>query len=93
MKKTTIILFSAALLSACSSGSTNGVQAIGQNHYIIGDLGAFTDFSASATKVRIHREAAQYCASQNKNMQIIHSSSRDSGYAQYATAELQFRCV
>lgn len=93
MKKVLSFATFALLLVACASGATNGVQAIGNNHYIIGDLGAFTDFSASATKVKIHREAAQYCANQNKNMQVIHSSSRDSGYAQYATAELQFRCV
>lgn len=92
MRFVTIALMGAAV-SACSIGGTNGVQALGPNHYIIGDLGAFTDFSASATKVKIHREAAQYCASQNKNMQIINSSSRDSGPSQYATAELQFRCV
>lgn len=93
MNKLGLVVIICTSIVGCQSGGTNGVQALGPNHFIIGDLGAFTDFSASATKVKIHREAANYCANQNKQMQIITSSSRDSGYAQYATAELQFKCI
>ena len=92
--KLLLVILGAGSLAGClSGGGTEGVAAIGPNHYLIGGLGSLTDFSSSAVKVKIYREAAQYCSSIGKTMSTISSTSRDSGYAQYATAELQFSCI
>jgi hypothetical protein len=61
--------------------------------YMLGGQGQFTDFSGSAVKARFFQQAAAYCQSKNRVMVPMNSTSRDSGFGTYASAEVQFRCV
>ena len=60
---------------------------------MIGGQGKFTDFSGSAVKARFFQEAATFCEAKNRTMVPVNSTGQDSGYASYASAEVQFRCL
>lgn len=66
---------------------------LGPDMYMIGGLGNFTDFSASAVKARMFQQAAKYCADQGRVMSPMASTGKDSGYGTYASAEVLFRCL
>ena len=91
MKK--LVLLGVLILAGCSTTGTDGVEAIGPNHFIIGGLGGSTDFSGSAVKVRYFKEATKYCADKGMTMSPISSTSQDAAGVQWASAEVQFRCV
>lgn len=82
-----------AVLSGCATTGTDGVVQIGPDLYMIGGLGKFTDFSASAVKARMFQDASTYCAKQGRVMSPVGSTGRDSGFGTYASAEVQFRCL
>lgn len=85
--------FAAALaLTACATG-TDGVVEIGPNMYMVGGQGGFFDYSGSQVKAKFYKEAAKYCADKGMTMVPINSTGQDSGIAQYASAEVQFRCL
>lgn len=90
MKKLILIL-AAFALSACATGTE--VTEIGPNTYMVGGLGGAFDYSASQVKAKYFKEASQYCAAKNMTMIPLNSSGRDSGFATYASAEVQFKCV
>lgn len=90
MKRLTLIAVAAAL-TACATGTE--VTEIGPNTYMVGGLGGFFDYSSSQVKAKYFKEASQYCANKGMTMIPLNSSGRDSGMAQYASAEVQFRCV
>lgn len=95
MKNTKNIILIAMLLSlsGCASTGTNGVIPIGENKYMIGGLGKFTDFSGSVVKARFFQDAEKFCADKGLDMQAGESSSKDVENGHYASAEVQFRCV
>lgn len=82
-----------ATVSGCATMGTDGVQQIGPDMYMVGGLGNFTDFSSSAVKGRMYKQAAQFCSEKNKVMVPVNSTGQDSGLGTYASAEIQFRCV
>jgi hypothetical protein len=91
-----------ALMSGCTTTGTDdglpgtgtdGVFEITPNIYMIGGLGSFTDFSSTAVKVRFFAKASKFCSAKNMMMMPISSSGKDSAYAQYASAEVVFKCV
>ena len=81
----------ALLLAGCATG-TQGVVPAGNGLYLIGGLGNFTEYSGSQVKARYLAEATKYCADRKKDMVLVNSTSRDSGFGTYASAEIQFRC-
>lgn len=83
----------AFLMAGCATTGTNGIVPIGADMYMIGGQGGFTDYSGSAVKARFFQDASRYCAEKNKIMVPVNSTGQDAGYAQYASAEVQFRCV
>ena len=88
-------LFSVVALSVivgCAM-SAGRVVPIGKDTFMIGKQGSFTTFSGYEVKADLYSEANEFCACQNKQFMPISSASRDSGYAQYANAEIQFRCL
>jgi len=91
MKKMTIIA-AVSVLAGCATG-TDGVVEIGPNTYMVGGLGGMFDYSASQVKAKYFKEASQYCADKGMTMVPLNSSGRDSAYATYASAEVQFKCV
>ncbi len=86
-------LAAAAITSGCATTGTDGVVTIGPDQYMIGGLGGFTDWSGSAVKVRMFRDASKYCEERNLVMVPGESTGRDAGFARYASAEVQFRCL
>jgi hypothetical protein len=88
-----LAIMACLVMSGCATTGTDGVVEIGPNTYMIGRLGGFTDFSGSAVKARLYAEAKEFCSA--KNMVIVPNSSsgKDSELAQYASAEIQFKCV
>ncbi len=80
------------LATGCATG-TDGVVPIGQDQYMIGGLGKFTEYSGSAVKARMFQDAAKYCAEKNRVMAPGDSTGKDSSLNTYASAEVQFRCL
>jgi hypothetical protein len=77
----------------CATTGTNGVVQIGPDTYMIGGLGKFTDFSGSAVKARLYQQASEFCRSKGGVMVPLNSTAEDSKPNQYASAEIQFKCV
>jgi hypothetical protein len=80
-----------ALLAGCSTPNT-GVVPIGNGLYMHSKFGSFTTFSGGEVKAELFKEAATYCERQGKKLVPVNSTSKDSGYGTYASAEIQFRC-
>ena len=80
------------VISGCATG-TDGAVEIGQDTYMIGGLGQMLDFSSSSVKARFFQQASKHCADKGMDMQPLNSTGQDSGYATYASAEVQFRCI
>lgn len=87
-----ITVVSAVVLTACATG-TDGVVEIGPNTYMVGGQGGMFDYSSSAVKARFYKEASKYCADKGMTMVPLNSTGQDAAMAQYASAEVQFRCV
>jgi len=88
-----MVVVVSALLSGCGTTGTGGVVEIGPNTYMLGRLGGFTDFSGSAVKARLYAEAKEFCSAKNMVMVPYGSTGQDSAPYQYASAEIQFKCV
>ncbi|SDE01770.1 hypothetical protein SAMN05216345_1333 [Cupriavidus sp. YR651] len=91
-KELRLAMLASMVLMGCATG-TDGVVQIGPDLYMIGGLGKFTDYSASAVKARMFQEAAKYCADQGRVMSPVNSTGKDSGIGTYASAEVQFQCL
>lgn len=91
--KSLTVLLALTSLYGCASTGTNGVVPIGSNQYMIGGLGKFTEFSGSSVKARYFQEAAIFCASKGLEMLPGASTSKDVENGNYASAEVQFRCI
>jgi hypothetical protein len=89
----TIVVGIVVCICGCATTGTNGVVQIGPDTYMIGGLGQFTDFSGSAVKARLYQQAAEFCRSKGGVMVPLNSTGQDSKYGQYASAEIQFKCV
>ncbi len=88
-----ILLTTIILLAGCASNS--GVVQIGQDTFMVSRQAA-TGFSGSGDlKAETFREANQYCASQNKSLQVVSTSEAKPPYifGNFPKAELQFMCL
>ena len=88
-----LAILSCLVMGGCGTTGTGGVVEIGPNTYMLGRLGGFTDFSGSAVKARLYAEATKFCSAKNMVMVPYGSSKKDSAPYQYASAEIQFKCV
>jgi hypothetical protein len=93
LRSLTTVVGIVVCICGCATTGTNGVVQIGPDTYMIGGLGKFTDFSGSAVKARLYQQAAEFCQSKGGVMVPLNSTAEDSKYGQYASAEIQFRCV
>jgi hypothetical protein len=69
-----------------------GVVPIGDGNYMASKFGSMLTYSGGEVKAELYRDAARYCAKQGKEIEPLSSTSKDSGYGTYASAEIQFRC-
>jgi hypothetical protein len=86
-----LAVISLAITVAGCSGP--GVVPMGRDTYMIAKDGSFTTFGGAAVKAELYQEANAFCESKGKHLMPVKDSSRDSGYARYANAEVQFRCL
>lgn len=66
---------------------------IGRDTYRLAKPGGFFDISGGQVKADLFREAAEFCRKENRYLMPLSASVRDAAIAQYATAEIQFRCL
>lgn len=78
-------------LSGCAIPNT-GIVPIGSGSYMISKMGSMLTWSGGEVKADLYREAAMFCEKAGKQVEPVTSTSQDSGLAQYASAEIQFRC-
>ena len=89
-----MVILACLVMSGCATiTGTDGVVEIGPNTYMIGRLGGWNDFSGSAVKARLYAEAKEFCSAKNMVMIPYGSTKKDSAPYQYASAEIQFKCV
>ena len=93
MRNILAILFAAATAGCATNTGTDGVVNIGPDMYMIGGQGGFFDYSSSAVKARMFQDAQKYCAGKGLTMVPMNSTGKDSAPYQYASAEVQFRCI
>lgn len=79
------------VLAACATPDT-GMVPIGQGMYMHSKFGSMITFSGGHVKAELFQEAGAFCQKQGKQLVPVNSTSKDSGYGTYASAEIQFRC-
>ena len=88
-----ILLVPIILLAGCASNS--GVVPIGLDTFMVSRQAA-TGFTGTGNlKAEAFREANQYCASQNKSLQVVNTSEAKPPYilGNFPKAEVQFMCL
>jgi len=81
------------LLGGCAANS--GVVPLGQDTYLVSRQAA-TGFSGAGTlKAEALKEGNEYCVSQKKVMQVIHTEEARPPYifGNFPKAEIQFMCL
>lgn len=79
----------ALILSGCAN---TGIVPIGSGVYMASKFGSMVTFSGGEVKADLYKEAGEFCRSKGGQVKPLDSTSRDSGLATYASAEIQFRC-
>jgi len=92
MKKAIVSLVT-VVLCGCATTGTNGVVQVSPGLYMVGGLGTPFDHSGTALKVRYFQDASKYCAQQGQVISPVSSTAQDSRLFDYASAEVQFKCV
>lgn len=81
----------ASIVVGCAS---SGPIPIGRDTYMITKQSAGGIFTPAANiKVTIIREAAEFCASNNKAFQIVNTEQTDAGPGRMPSAEISFMCL
>ncbi|MBN3761010.1 hypothetical protein G3O01_09300 [Burkholderia sp. Ac-20365] len=50
-------------------------------------------YTGSSVKADLYHQANDFCAKDGKQVEPVNSHGQDYGLGQYASAEIQFRCV
>lgn len=90
---TVVTLIAACVCAGCATTGTNGVVDIGNGIYMVGGLGSAFEHSGSAVKAKYFQVAKEYCDAKHARMIPVYSTGQDAVAFQYASAEVQFRCV
>jgi hypothetical protein len=92
MRKT--YAYSTMLVLALAACSSTGVVPMDGDTYMVSKRSAQVGFGpADGAKADIYREANDFCAKQNKKVKTVSLQMTDSGFAQPASASLQFQCM
>lgn len=81
----------ASLLAGCASST--GVVPIGQNTFMIAREDNSPAASLGTLKAAAVKEAAAFCASQTKVMQVIKENDTPRSLGQFPQTTLQFQCI
>lgn len=85
-----LVPLAALVLGACSS--TTGIVPIGSGMYMLGAQDGWA-YTGSSVKADLYHQANDFCARDGKQVEPVNSRGQDYGLGQYASAEIQFRCV
>lgn len=85
-----ILAATVTMLAGCAS---TGVVPVGVDVYMIGKQGGSFLTASTSLKAEAFQEANNYCAEQNKTMQVVSSKEIPAGLAQFPQAEVQFKCA
>lgn len=85
-------LLGCAVLALTACSSTTGVVPIGSGMYMLGAQDGWA-YTGSSVKADLYRQATDFCGRQSKDVEPVNSHGQDYGLGQYASAEIQFRCV
>ena len=92
MKK---VIYCALVILVTGCASNSGVVPIGPDTFMVSRQAA-TGFSGSGTlKAEAFQEANQYCLSQKKKLQVVHTAEAQPPYVfgNFPKAEVQFMCL
>jgi hypothetical protein len=92
MKK---VIYSTLVILVTGCASNSGVVPIGPDTFMVSRQAA-TGFSGSGTlKAEAFQEANQYCLSQKKKLQVVHTAEAQPPYVfgNFPKAEVQFMCL
>ena len=92
MKK---VIYCALVILVTGCASNSGVVSIGPDTFMVSRQAA-TGFSGSGTlKAEAFQEANQYCLSQKKKLQVVHTAEAQPPYVfgNFPKAEVQFMCL
>jgi hypothetical protein len=85
-----ILILVAFMLVACSS---TGVVPMDSGTYLIAKRSAQAGFGPpDGVKADVYREANDFCAKEQKNVETINLEVTDSGFARPGNVSLHFRC-
>jgi len=92
MRKT-IVLLAGFLLYGCAINS--GVVPVGQNTFMVSRQAATGFLGMADLKAKAITEANQFCANQEKSLQVISTNESQPPYilANYPRVEVQFKCL
>ena len=93
MRKSVALLFGIITFSGCAINS--GVVPMGQDTYMVSRQAASGFTGMGSLKVDAFREASEYCISQNKKIQVVHTGESQPPYVlgNFPRAEIQFMCL
>ena len=78
-------------LTGCGS---SGPVAIGPDTYMAADTGGLvTSYSGGALKAGLYQQANAFCRAQGREVMPVNATGNNAGYAQWAHAEIEFRCL
>ncbi|MCF4977734.1 hypothetical protein GIW56_09425 [Pseudomonas gessardii] len=80
-----------AILTGCASSGT--INTLSEKHYECNASGSFSDFSADNAIETCRKKIDQFCQTNGALPVIGKITSEPSGYARYATADLNFQCI
>ena len=94
MHKTVLFLIAVGVLtSAGCAGTTDRVVPIGHDTYMVANHVVVGSSSGASQKAKAYESANTYCNSKGKEVETVNERDTDSGWAQIASADLEFRCV
>lgn len=82
----------AVLVLAGCAGVTHQIVPAGGDSFMIASHGTMGWSSGSAQKAKALEEAAAYCRTIGKPLEVVTSSQTEGGFGRIASAEVQFRC-
>lgn len=89
--KVVVALLALFVVAGCSS---TGVVPLDKDTYMVAKRSPKIGFvSADDEKAEVYRQANQFCAKQNKQLETINLKEVRSGFGRQASASLEFRCV
>lgn len=93
MRHQSLIIAAAIALAGCAATGTGGPVKITDDTYMIGGIGGPFDYSGSAVMAKFFGQANEHCAGMGLSMVPVSSKGQDAFMSNYASAEVQYRCV